>query len=65
MSQIFVFLQDLQVLSKVEASLDVHQVRLRPEAKNFTQVATLSCRGDYYSEILLKDHVFFVCLMSR
>lgn len=38
-------IKDLQVLSKVEASLDVHQVRLRPEAKNFTQVATLSCRG--------------------
>lgn len=26
-------IKDLQVLSKVEASLDVHQVRLRPEAK--------------------------------
>lgn len=38
-------IKDMQVLSKVEASLNVHQTLLRPEAKNFTQVATLSCRG--------------------
>ncbi|XP_072320165.1 transmembrane protein 131-like isoform X2 [Eucyclogobius newberryi] len=37
--------KEMQVLSKVEANLDVHQAPLRPEAKNFTQVATLSCRG--------------------
>ncbi|XP_055014133.1 transmembrane protein 131-like isoform X3 [Boleophthalmus pectinirostris] len=37
--------KNMQVLSKVEASLDVHQALLRPEAKNFTQVATVSCRG--------------------
>lgn len=40
-------LQDMQVLSKVEASLNVNQVLLRPEAKNFTQVATLACKSDY------------------
>ncbi|CAL1601009.1 unnamed protein product [Knipowitschia caucasica] len=37
--------KDMQVLSKVEASLDINQALLRPEAKNLTQVATLSCRG--------------------
>lgn len=35
------------MLSKVEASLDFNQVLLTPEAKNFTEVATLACRGDY------------------
>uniref|UniRef100_A0A7N8XC00 Transmembrane 131 like n=1 Tax=Mastacembelus armatus TaxID=205130 RepID=A0A7N8XC00_9TELE len=38
--------QDMRVLSKVDASLEFHQVPLRPEAKNFTEVATLSCRGE-------------------
>ncbi|XP_029985600.1 transmembrane protein 131-like isoform X2 [Sphaeramia orbicularis] len=38
-------IKDMQVLSKVEASLEFNQVLLRPEAKNFTQVATLACRG--------------------
>ncbi|XP_029910115.1 transmembrane protein 131-like isoform X2 [Myripristis murdjan] len=37
--------KDMQVLSKVDASLEFNQVLLIPEAKNFTQVATLSCRG--------------------
>ncbi|XP_031718899.1 transmembrane protein 131-like isoform X3 [Anarrhichthys ocellatus] len=37
--------KDMQVLSKVEASLEFNQVLLRPEAKNFTEVATLACRG--------------------
>ncbi|KAK7878150.1 hypothetical protein WMY93_031196 [Mugilogobius chulae] len=37
--------KEMQVLSKLEANLAVHQALLRPEAKNFTQVATLSCRG--------------------
>ncbi|KAM4749887.1 transmembrane protein 131-like isoform 3-T3 [Anableps anableps] len=39
------YIKDMQVLSKVEASLDFNKVLLRPEAKNFTQVATLACRG--------------------
>ncbi|XP_029005827.1 transmembrane protein 131-like isoform X2 [Betta splendens] len=38
------YVKDLQVLSKAEVNLDIHQVSLRPEAKNFTEVATLSCR---------------------
>ncbi|XP_029949693.1 transmembrane protein 131-like isoform X2 [Salarias fasciatus] len=37
--------KDMQVLSKVEASLDFNQALLRPEAKNFTEVATIACRG--------------------
>ncbi|XP_056265127.1 transmembrane protein 131-like isoform X3 [Pseudoliparis swirei] len=37
--------KDIQLLSKVEASLEINQVVLRPEAKNFTEVATLACRG--------------------
>ncbi|XP_019130464.2 transmembrane protein 131-like isoform X3 [Larimichthys crocea] len=39
------YVKDMQVLSKVEASLDFNQVLLRPEAKNFTEVAALACRG--------------------
>uniref|UniRef100_A0A669BMI4 Transmembrane 131 like n=1 Tax=Oreochromis niloticus TaxID=8128 RepID=A0A669BMI4_ORENI len=39
------YIKDMQVLSKVEASLDFNQVLLTPEAKNFTEVATLACRG--------------------
>ncbi|XP_030592587.1 transmembrane protein 131-like isoform X2 [Archocentrus centrarchus] len=39
------YIKDMQVLSKVEASLDFNQVLLTPEAKNFTKVATLACRG--------------------
>ncbi|XP_017264107.1 transmembrane protein 131-like isoform X2 [Kryptolebias marmoratus] len=39
------YIKDMQLLSKVEASLNFNQVLLRPEAKNFTQVATLACRG--------------------
>lgn len=35
------------MLSKVEASLDFSQVLLRPEEKNFTEVAALECRGEY------------------
>ncbi|XP_042280375.1 transmembrane protein 131-like isoform X2 [Thunnus maccoyii] len=39
------YIKDMQVLSKVEASLEFNQVLLRPEAKNFTEVATLACRS--------------------
>ncbi|XP_060912178.1 transmembrane protein 131-like isoform X1 [Labrus mixtus] len=39
------YIEDMQVLSKVEASLEFNQVLLRPEAKNFTEGATLACRG--------------------
>ncbi|XP_033480258.1 transmembrane protein 131-like isoform X2 [Epinephelus lanceolatus] len=39
------YVKDMQVLSKVEASLEFNQLLLRPEAKNFTKVATLACRG--------------------
>ncbi|XP_012729310.2 LOW QUALITY PROTEIN: transmembrane protein 131-like [Fundulus heteroclitus] len=39
------YIKDMQVLSKVEASLNFNKVLLRPEAKNFTQVASLACRG--------------------
>ncbi|XP_035516079.1 transmembrane protein 131-like isoform X2 [Morone saxatilis] len=39
------YVKDMQVLSKVEASLEFNQVLLRPEAKNFSEVATLACRG--------------------
>ncbi|XP_070772139.1 transmembrane protein 131-like [Enoplosus armatus] len=39
------YVKDMQVLSKVEASLEFNQVPLRPEAKNFTEVATLACTG--------------------
>ncbi|XP_041838526.1 transmembrane protein 131-like isoform X2 [Melanotaenia boesemani] len=39
------YIKDMQVLSKMEASLSLNQVLLRPEAKNFTEVATLACRG--------------------
>ncbi|KAM6940346.1 transmembrane protein 131-like [Xenentodon cancila] len=38
-------IKDMQVLSKVEASLNFNQILLRPEAKNFTEVATFACRG--------------------
>lgn len=41
-----VFPQDMQVLSKVEANLDFSQVLLRSEAKNFTEVAALTCKGE-------------------
>ncbi|XP_062244055.1 transmembrane protein 131-like isoform X2 [Platichthys flesus] len=39
------YVKEMQVLSKGEVSLEVNQVHLRPEAKNFTEVATLGCRG--------------------
>ncbi|XP_032419461.1 transmembrane protein 131-like isoform X2 [Xiphophorus hellerii] len=39
------YIKDMQVLSKVETSLNFNKVLLRPEAKNFTQVASLTCRG--------------------
>lgn len=38
------YIKDMQVLSKIEASLDFNQVLLTAEAKNFTKVATLACR---------------------
>ncbi|KAM8878439.1 transmembrane protein 131-like isoform 2-T2 [Spinachia spinachia] len=37
--------KDMQVLSKVGANLEFNQVLLRQEAKNFTEVATLTCGG--------------------
>lgn len=39
------FVKDMQVLSKVEASLEFSQALLRSEAKNFTELAALTCRG--------------------
>lgn len=36
----------MQVLTKVETSLKFHQILLRSEAKNFTEVAALACRGE-------------------
>ncbi|XP_019717948.1 transmembrane protein 131-like isoform X2 [Hippocampus comes] len=39
------YVKDMQLLSKVDASLDVNRALLRSEAKNFTEVATLTCRG--------------------
>ncbi|XP_068607189.1 transmembrane protein 131-like [Brachionichthys hirsutus] len=39
------YVKNMQVLSKVEAGLEFNQIVLRPEAKNFTQVAALACRG--------------------
>ncbi|KAF7223490.1 KIAA0922-like protein [Nothobranchius furzeri] len=39
------YIKDMQMLMKVEASLNFNQVLLKPEAKNFTQVATLACRS--------------------
>lgn len=39
----------MQVQSKVEANLEFNQVLLRQEAKNFTEVATLTCGGDHSS----------------
>ncbi|KAM9857591.1 transmembrane protein 131-like isoform 2-T2 [Aulostomus maculatus] len=39
------YIKDMQVLSKIDASLEFNQVLLRSEAKNFTEVATLACRG--------------------
>lgn len=52
-----VFLQDMQVLSKVEASLEFSQVLLRSEAKNFTEVAALTCRGELAPFYYLSHHV--------
>ncbi|XP_024914140.1 transmembrane protein 131-like isoform X4 [Cynoglossus semilaevis] len=39
------YVKDVQVLSKVEVNLEFNQVPLRPEAKNLSEVATLTCRG--------------------
>uniref|UniRef100_A0A3P9M970 Transmembrane 131 like n=1 Tax=Oryzias latipes TaxID=8090 RepID=A0A3P9M970_ORYLA len=39
------YIKDMQVLSKVEINLDINQVLLIPEAKNFTEVAAFSCKG--------------------
>lgn len=36
----------MQVLTKVETSLKFNQILLRSEAKNFTEVAALTCRGE-------------------
>lgn len=53
----------MQVLSKVEASLECNQVLLRPEANNFTEVATLACKGKcsfHFKSILLNSHHFLL-----
>lgn len=34
------------MLTKVEMSLKFHQILLKSEAKNFTEVAALACRGE-------------------
>lgn len=34
------------MLTKVETSLKFNQILLRSEAKNFTEVAKLACRGE-------------------
>ncbi|XP_076001498.1 transmembrane protein 131-like isoform X2 [Genypterus blacodes] len=39
------YVKDMQVLSKVDADLEFNQILLRPDTKNFTEVATLACRG--------------------
>lgn len=39
------YVKEMQVLSKVEVSLEFNQVPLRAETKNFTEVATLACTG--------------------
>ncbi|CAL8330823.1 unnamed protein product [Lota lota] len=39
------YIKDMQVLSKVEAGLEFNQLLLKPEARNFTQVATVECQG--------------------
>nr|XP_057922112.1 transmembrane protein 131-like isoform X2 [Doryrhamphus excisus] len=39
------YVKDMQLLSKVDANLQFNRVLLRSEAKNFTEVATLTCRG--------------------
>ncbi|XP_061130168.1 transmembrane protein 131-like isoform X3 [Syngnathus typhle] len=39
------YIKDMHLLSKVDAALETNRVLLRSEAKNFTQVATLTCRG--------------------
>ncbi|XP_061769349.1 transmembrane protein 131-like isoform X3 [Nerophis ophidion] len=39
------YVKDMQVLSKMDANLQFNRVLLRSEAKNFTEVATLTCRG--------------------
>lgn len=36
----------MQVLTKVEMSLKFNQILLKSEAKNFTEVAALACRGE-------------------
>lgn len=57
-----VCLQDMQVLSKVEAGLNFNQVLLKPESKNFTQVATLACKSNDYVlfNVFLSKIIFFV-----
>lgn len=53
----------MQVLSKVEASLDFNQVLLRPEAKNFTEVAALACRGEISIQISVLKNLFSIYLI--
>lgn len=45
------------MLSKVEASLQFNHVLLRPEAKNFTEVASLVCRGENCSLYLILTYL--------
>lgn len=69
-NEMFSCSQDMQVLSKVETSLNFNKVLLRPEAKNFTQVASLTCRGELSSFLeaaslsnIEADPLFSSCLV--
>ncbi|XP_077575728.1 transmembrane protein 131-like isoform X1 [Stigmatopora nigra] len=39
------YIKEIQLLSKVDAKLEINTVLLQSEAKNFTEVASLTCRG--------------------
>ncbi|KAJ3615193.1 hypothetical protein NHX12_018761, partial [Muraenolepis orangiensis] len=41
----FSTIQNMQLLSKVQADLEFNQLPLKAQAKNFTQVAMVACRG--------------------
>lgn len=52
------------MLSKVDANLEFNEVLLRSEAKNFTEVATLTCRGGYSFHSLVPfppNRITFIC----
>ncbi|XP_057699760.1 transmembrane protein 131-like isoform X4 [Corythoichthys intestinalis] len=39
------YIKDIQLLSKVDANLEINRLLLPSEAKNFSEVASLTCRG--------------------